>query len=169
MTIRTLAILLTITGCGKESGGIAFGGDGESRGVPDNGSNTGSDTGMIDDTGVPNNPEPTGEPPEVSNAIGTWNDTNILVDISVVDPDNDIDGGHVGIDIDEMGEQWFTIQNSETATGTIEAAYYQDDNRVAVTIEDITPEGPPPNIVVRIKDAQTNASNAVTVDLAAPE
>ena len=168
MTIRTLAILLTITGCGKESDGLAFGGDGESRGVPDN-NNSGGDSGMPDDTGVPNNPEPTGDPPEISNAFGTWNDNNILIDISVVDPDNDIDGGHVGINIDDLGEQWFTIQDSETATGTIEAAYYQDDNRVAVTLEEIEPEGPPPSIVVRVKDAQTNASDAVTVDLAAPE
>jgi len=169
MTIRTLAILLTITGCGKASGGLAFGGDGESRGVPENDDDTGHNGGMADDTGVPNNPDPVGDPPEISSAIGTWNDTNILVDISVTDPDDDIDGGHVGIDIDEMGERWFGIQDSETATGDIEAPYYRSENRVAIVIDDISPEGPPPTIVVRIKDAQTNASDSLTVDLAAPE
>ena len=152
-----------------DDSGLSYGGDGESQGVPDNGGHASIDTGIPDDTGVSNTPEPTGDPPEISNAIGTWYDTNILVEISVVDPDDDIGGGYVGIDIDDLGEQWFTIQDTETATGAVEAAYTQAEDRVEITIGDFSPEGPPPTIVVRIKDAQTNASNAVTVDLAAPE
>jgi len=152
-----------------DDSGLSYGGDGESQGVPEVGGHASMDTGMTDDTGMPNTADPVGDPPEISSAIGTWNDANILVDIAVTDPDDDIDDGRIGIDMDEMGEQWFGIQDSETATGDIEAAYYRSEDRVAIIIDDISPEGPLPTIVVRIKDAQTNVSNAVTVDLSAPE
>ena len=155
MNIRTAAMFLVLSGCGKAAA-PAFGGDGERRDLPE------KDDGG-DDTGPSGGGE--GDPPVIDSASGTWSGDNFLIDISVTDPDDDIDQGMVGITVDDLSEQWFTIQDSETASGTIEAAYYQDRDEVAVTLESLEQSGPTPTIMVRVKDAEHNASESIAVNI----
>ena len=165
MKIGTIATLLALTACGKNTGAMGFGGGGEPQGLPDQ---TATDTGMADDTGGGNTGAPVGDPPEIVSAGGSWNSDNLLIDIIATDPDNDIDNGQVGLTIDDLDEQWFAIQDSETATGTIEAAYYRERDEISVTLEDIGTDGPVPVIMVRVKDSQMNPSGSLAVEIASP-
>ena len=149
--------------------GTFRGGGGESQEIPDNtDSPDDGDSGMVggDDTGSP----PVGDPPVISSVSASWgtgDSSYLLIDITVTDPDDDINNGRVGIAIDELSEQWFNIHDTEDpeAPDQIPAPYYKSENKVSALLEDIDPSGPTPTIMVRVKDAEMNPSEAVQVNL----
>ena len=157
MDIRTAAMFLVLSGCGKAAA-PAFGGDGERRDLPE------KDDGG-DDTGPSGGGE--GDPTVIDSASGSWAGENFLINISVTDPDDNIDQGKVGYTVDDLDELRADIIAKEEGTDSFDGAvYYPDEDKVSVFLDGIESSGPTPTIMVRIWDSEMNASESIAVSIA---
>jgi hypothetical protein len=159
MLNRLPLILIALVGCRYSDKSMGMGGGGTPTELPTGGDSDGDDTGGGGGEG---------SAPVISAANGSWDfeydPPRALIDIDVADVDNDLHNGQAGVAVEGTPEEWFSIQdpNEDDASDSIEAVYDPAAGTVSLTAEvDIT-EGEEVTLTVRVKDAQSNASEAYT-------